>query len=295
MPTQLKERFASLQGEVQEQLELAVVDSYPSEIHEAIKYSLLAPGKHLRPTLCLVTASIFGADKSVAMPTAVGIEMIHVATLIHDDLPIMDNDDMRRGKLSNHIVYGSDIALLAGDALLALSIEHIVKHTKGVDENTILSVVKKLLHTVGVSGLAGGQALDLLSQNAISIDLATLDSIHTRKTAALIETAITTGAMLAHVNLSEIELLTHYANNIGLAYQIVDDILDETATEAELGKPPGSDSANNKWTYPRHLGIDASWARARSLVEEAKDYLLGLGDRTILLRDLADFVVERQS
>lgn len=280
---------------VEGELLRALPPSSPAVLHKAMAYSLVSGGKRLRPILCLTSTMVSGGDLATAMPTAIALEMLHAATLIHDDLPIMDDAELRRGKPSNHVVFGPAMALLAGDALLAYSIEHIVTKTDGVDDSVLLAVVSKLVHVVGASGLAGGQALDIECQGAPTVELETLEAMHVRKTGALIEAAIVTGAMLGGAPEEELRCLSRYATNLGLAYQIIDDILDEVAAADEIGKSPGRDQSLGKWTFPRLLGLSGARERALEVTRAAKEHLAPLGPRAEPFLAIADFAYERRS
>ncbi|NEO30297.1 MAG: polyprenyl synthetase family protein [Symploca sp. SIO3C6] len=284
----LKQRKAQMDAALDSSVPLA----YPDKIYEAMRYSLLAGGKRLRPILCLASCELTGGTVEMALPTACALEMIHTMSLIHDDLPAMDNDDYRRGKLTNHKVYGEDIAILAGDGLLAYAFEYIAAHTKDVPASQVLQVIAQLGRAVGASGLVGGQVVDLESEGK-SIDEATLTYIHTHKTGALLECCVVCGAILGGAAETEQERLSRYAKNIGLAFQIIDDILDITATQEELGKTAGKDLKAQKATYPRLWGLEASKTQAQKLVEQAKAELEPFGDQAIPLLTIADFFVKR--
>lgn len=190
-----------------------------SKICESMRYSLLAGGKRIRPILCLAACEMFGGNDEIAMPTAIALEMIHTMSLIHDDLPAMDNDVLRRGKPTNHVVFGEDIAILAGDALLSSSFEYVASHTKGIPAERILEVIKRLGFSVGPYGLAGGQAMDLECENKNDVVLEDLVWIHMHKTAALLKVAVAAGAVLAGASEEDIALCEEYAEKIGLAFQ----------------------------------------------------------------------------
>ena len=211
---------------VEAALDASIPITCPEKIYEAMRYSLLAGGKRLRPILCLTTCELMGGTVKMALPTACALEMIHTMSLIHDDLPAMDNDDYRRGQLTNHKVYGEDIAILAGDALLSYAFEHVATQTCNVSLINLVDVIARLGRTVGAAGLVGGQVLDLESEGKPNITSDILKFIHVHKTGALLETSVVSGAILAGANLEDIERLSHYAQNIGLAFQIIDDILD---------------------------------------------------------------------
>ena len=285
----LKER----QALVEVALDRALPVIYPEKIYDAMRYSLLAGGKRLRPILCLATCELIGGTIDMAMPTACALEMIHTMSLIHDDLPAMDNDDYRRGKLTNHKVYGEDIAILAGDGLLAYAFEHVAMETKNVPNDRLLRIVAILGRAVGAAGLVGGQVVDLESEGNTNVCLETLNFIHNHKTAALLEASVTSGSILAGVSDVDLQRLSHYAQHIGLAFQIVDDILDITATQEELGKTAGKDLRAQKATYPSIWGLEESKKQAHSLVQQAKAELADFGDRAKPLMAIADFITAR--
>lgn len=286
----LKER----QKLVEEALNQSLPIIRPEKIYESMRYSLLAGGKRLRPILCLATCELTGGTIEMAMPTACALEMIHTMSLIHDDLPAMDNDDYRRGKLTNHKVYGEDIAILAGDGLLAYAFEYVATQTRNVAPQKIIEVIARLGRTVGAAGLVGGQVLDLESEGRRDITTDTLTFIHTHKTGALLETSVVSGAILAAASDEEVQRLSRYAQNIGLAFQIVDDILDITATQEELGKTAGKDLQAQKATYPSIWGIEASREQAQALVDEAIAQLAVYEEKAEPLRAIANYIVTRK-
>ncbi|WP_308434015.1 polyprenyl synthetase family protein [Streptomyces termitum] len=275
---------------VNEKLRSSVDSVEPPRLREAMAYSLLADGKRIRPTLCLLAYQIFDTDISVALPTACGLEMLHTASLIHDDLPAMDDDDFRRGSPSNHRVFGEGMALLAGDALLAYALEFILRNSGSLRPERLLSVMAKLIEVVGPSGLSGGQAIDIHSQGRDDVDPLTVEEMHLKKTGALIEASVVTGAILGGATDAETERLATYARNLGLAYQIVDDILDETSSFEEFGKEVGQDRAAGKWTYPRLVGVEQARERVRGLIAQAVTELDGFGERAAMLRWAAHVV-----
>jgi geranylgeranyl diphosphate synthase type II len=260
-----------------------------------MRYSLLAGGKRLRPILCLATCELIGGNIAMALPTACALEMIHTMSLIHDDLPAMDNDDYRRGKLTNHKVYGDDIAILAGDGLLAYAFEYVATQTKNVPSERVIQVIIYLSHAVGAEGLVGGQVLDLESEGKTDICAETLTFIHTHKTGALLEACVLSGATLAGANREDLNRLSKYAKNIGLAFQIVDDILDITATGTELGKTAGKDVKAQKITYPRLWGLEGSQKQAEELIAEAIEALQPYGAKAEPLRAIANYIVTRKN
>ncbi|MBE9038807.1 geranylgeranyl diphosphate synthase CrtE [aff. Roholtiella sp. LEGE 12411] len=275
-------------------LDQAIPIIYPEKIYEAMRYSLLAGGKRVRPILCLATCEMIGGTIEMAMPTACAVEMIHTMSLIHDDLPAMDNDDYRRGKLTNHKVYGDDVAILAGDGLLALAFEFVATQTpQTVDRARVLQVVARLGKALGAAGLVGGQVVDLESEGKSDICLETLNFIHKHKTAALLEACVVCGGILAGASSEDVQRLTRYAQNIGLAFQIIDDILDVTATQEQLGKTAGKDQRAKKVTYPSLWGLEESRLKAQELVKAACAELEPFKERAKPMVAIAHFITSR--
>jgi len=264
-------------------------------IVESMKYSLMAGGKRVRPMLCFAATEMFGGTIEAACPTAVALEMIHTMSLIHDDLPAMDNDDFRRGKPTNHKLYGDDVAILAGDALLSEAFHHVASETAGVPAERVVKVLAALGQSVGAVGLAGGQVLDLKSEGKSDVGMDTLTWIHTHKTAALLKAAVSCGAILAGANDEQVKQCEIYALKIGLAFQVADDILDVTASTEELGKTAGKDLDADKTTYPKLLGLDRSKEVAQELVDEAKQALEEFGPAAAPLNGLADYIIARSN
>jgi geranylgeranyl diphosphate synthase, type II len=294
-PFDLAAYLADRQPRVEAALDAAIRPGYPDTIYAAMRYSLLAGGKRLRPILCLASCESIGGNSDLVMPMACALEMIHTMSLIHDDLPAMDNDDYRRGKPTNHKVYGDDIAILAGDGLLAYAFEYIATHTQGISVDRVLKAIAHLAKAAGADGLVGGQVVDLESEGNPDITVETLTYIHNHKTGALFKSAVVSGAILGGATEPEIEKLTKFAHNIGLAFQIIDDILDITATQAELGKTAGKDIEAQKATYPKLWGLEESKRQADKLVAEAKTILAEFGDRARPLQALADYITDRKN
>lgn len=280
---------------VEAALDRALPIAEPPAIYEAMRYSLLAGGKRLRPILCLASCELLGGAIATALPTACALEMIHTMSLIHDDLPAMDDDDYRRGKLTNHKVYGEDMAILAGDGLLAYAFEYVATHTEGIPPERVIRAIALLGRASGAAGLVGGQVVDLASEGDPNVTAETLHYIHTHKTGALLEACVVSGAVLAGGSEEEIERLSRYARNIGLAFQIVDDILDITATREELGKTAGKDLQAQKVTYPSLWGLEASRERARELVAEAIAALNSHASAADPLRAIAELIISRRN
>jgi geranylgeranyl diphosphate synthase type II len=267
----------------------------PITIHRAMRYSVLAPGKRLRPILVIAGAEAVGGRADAVLDTACALELIHAYSLIHDDLPAMDDDDYRRGRLTNHRVFGEAMAILAGDALLTLAFRLIAGNAARVAAPAIVgAVVAEVADAAGTDGMVGGQVVDIESEGkAISAEM--LDYIHMHKTAALIRAALRVGALLAGARAEQVDAISRAGQALGLAFQIVDDILDVEGSLAELGKSAGSDVRKKKATYPALHGLPASKQRARELIEETKRLLIPLGPAADPIRALADFVFERRS
>ncbi|WP_448562910.1 geranylgeranyl diphosphate synthase CrtE [Trichothermofontia sp.] len=286
--------LADRKRQVEAALEIAVPHAYPETLHAAIRYSLLAGGKRLRPILCLASCELVGGTIDQAMPTACALEMIHTMSLIHDDLPAMDNDDYRRGRLTNHKVYGEAMAILAGDGLLAHAFAWVAQQTQNVPADRVVEVLGRLGQAAGIGGLVSGQVVDLESEGRPHVTLETLHYIHTHKTAALLEVSVVAGAILAGADRDTVQRLSRYAQNIGLAFQIIDDILDITSTQEELGKSIGKDIQAQKVTYPSLLGLEESQRQAQHLIDEAKAQLADWGPAAQPLLALAEFITARK-
>jgi geranylgeranyl diphosphate synthase type II len=269
-------------------------EGYQKTIMEAINYSLSAGGKRLRPILTLEACKIVGGNENDAIPFAVAIEMIHTYSLIHDDLPALDNDDLRRGRKTNHIVYGEDMAILAGDALLNYAFEIMLSNSLGKENpEKYLKAINEIAKSAGIYGMIGGQVVDVQSENQ-QIPKDKLDYIHNNKTAAIMIGCMRAGAIIGNANEEELDKITKYANNIGLSFQIVDDILDIVGDESKLGKKVGSDIENNKSTYPSLLGLEKSKEIARTLINEAKENINELSEHVDFLNGLADYIIDRE-
>jgi len=281
---------------VNQALDDAVQIKEPLKIHESMRYSLLAGGKRIRPILCIAACELFGGDESTAMAAACAVEMIHTMSLIHDDLPCMDNDDLRRGKPTNHKVFGENVAVLAGDALLALAFEHIAKSTTGVSPLKIVRVVNELAKAIGSEGLVGGQVVDIDFTGVADVGLERLEYIHIHKTAVLLESSVVMGAILGGGGDEDIEKLRKFARCIGLLFQVVDDILDVTKSSEELGKTAGKDLMTDKTTYPKLMGLEKAREFAQKLNKEAKEQLSGFDpEKAAPLVSLANFIAYRQN
>jgi geranylgeranyl diphosphate synthase type II len=263
---------------------------------EAMRYSLLAGGKRVRPILCLAAARAVSGDTfqdQDILPVACALECIHTYSLIHDDLPAMDNDDLRRGKATNHVLYGEAGAILAGDGLLTWAFDLLSNPQYGnLDADKKLRISHCIARAAGPFGMVGGQALDIASENT-QFPFETLQTIHRSKTGALITASVVSGGIGAGADKDQLKALEQYGNQIGLAFQIVDDLLNATATTEQLGKAAGSDAELGKATYPAYFGIEETRTRAQNAVEEAKNCLADFNDKARPLRLLADYIYTR--
>jgi geranylgeranyl diphosphate synthase type II len=267
----------------------------PETLHRAMRYSVFAGGKRLRPVLVIAGAEAVGGRPDDVMPTACAVEMIHTYSLIHDDLPAMDNDDFRRGVPTNHKVFGEALAILAGDALLTLAFRLLADNVPSASNGPRLrDVLVEIADAAGSPGMVGGQVADIECEGKPA-DAEIVDYIHTHKTAALIRASIRAGAILSGATPAQLDALGVVGGALGLAFQIMDDILDVTATTEELGKTAGKDQAQQKATYPAVHGIEASRRRAQALVAEAHAALDPFGPRAARLRELGTFMIERRA
>ncbi len=268
----------------------------PERLASAMRYSVLGGGKRLRPVLCLMAAEACGGSWQGALPAACALELVHTYSLIHDDLPAMDDDDLRRGRPTCHKAYDEATAILAGDGLLTLAFELIAKGV--TPDSSALACVRILAEASGPDGMVGGQMADLQAEHRAlerrdEGSLAELEAIHRRKTGALLNAPLQMGAVIARAPDSHREALARYGRAVGLAFQIIDDLLDVEGDETKLGKRVGKDSGHGKWTYPRFLGVEGSRSRARQLAHEAIAALTPLEARGDRLRDLALALLER--
>lgn len=263
---------------------------------EAARYSLFAGGKRLRPVLCLSAAEVVGGTTEAVMPLACALEMIHTYSLIHDDLPAMDNDDFRRGKPTNHKVFGEAIAILAGDALLTEAFGFIAAAQRSghFSEAKLLEVIRIVVKAAGYRGMIGGQVIDFESETR-TVDLPTVEYMHIHKTGALISASLETGAILGGGNDEQVAALRRYGHHLGLAFQITDDLLDVEGEAQLMGKKPGSDAAKNKKTYPALLGLTGSKEAARQHVDEALESLALFNENAEPLRAIARYLLVRKS
>ncbi|MBE6095796.1 MAG: polyprenyl synthetase family protein [Schwartzia succinivorans] len=271
--------------------ELRTDEAFDARLAESMEYSLTAGGKRLRPILLMAAADAAGGRGEDYLTPACAVEMIHTYSLIHDDLPAMDDDDYRRGKLTNHKVYGAGLATLAGDALLTMAFELLARQ-QGVPAETMLRVVREISEAVGANGMVGGQALDLASEGK-RIDMDTLRRMHMAKTGALFRASVRSGAILGGADEAQLAALTEYAEAFGLAFQITDDILDVTGDAAAIGKPVGSDERNHKSTYVTLTSLEEAKRLAREAADRAHEALAPLGGKAAFLDELAEYLVTR--
>ncbi len=291
----LKQYFKDKVALVEQAMPRFIPSNYPygQILLDSMNYSLLAGGKRLRPVLLMAAADAVGGNGSKYLPVACSLEMIHTYSLIHDDLPAMDNDDYRRGKLTNHKVYGEGMAILAGDALLTAAFE-IALFQPGVEATTLLDVTREIAIAAGAQGMVGGQALDLTSEGKL-IDVDTLCFMHQAKTGALFRVAIRAGAKLAGASEDALERLTIYAEQFGLAFQVTDDILDVIGNQETIGKPVGSDVRNHKATYVTIYGLEQAKIIAHQAVDKALASIEPFGPEADILRQLANYLLTRDS
>lgn len=289
---ELKNRVVNIENLLNEYM--PKVEGYQKTIFDSMNYSLKAGGKRLRPILTLEACKLVGGNEKDAYPFAIAIEMIHTYSLIHDDLPALDNDDLRRGRKTNHKVYGEAMAILAGDGLLNYAYEIMLRESlsKGEPEK-YLKAINEIAKASGIYGMIGGQVVDIESEGK-SIDMEKLDFIHMNKTAAIIIGCMRAGAIIGGASEEELENVTKYAKNIGLSFQIVDDILDIVGDEAKLGKKVGSDIDNEKSTYPSLIGLEKSKETANKLIAEAKMSIDYINKDSEFLNNLADYIVDRE-
>ncbi|MCL5057717.1 MAG: polyprenyl synthetase family protein [Actinobacteria bacterium] len=289
---ELKKRAAGV-NEALDRL-VPTVRAYPGIIHEALRYSLFAGGKRLRPVLALAAAEVMGGCCRDIMPAACSLELIHTYSLIHDDLPAMDNDDLRRGMPTCHKKYGEAIALLAGDALLTRAFELIsmCPVNKAITPERLIKVVSEISGAAGTGGLIGGQVVDIISSSR-NMDAGILEYIHKNKTGALYRVSVRTGVILSGSAGDDLERLTQYADHLGLAFQITDDILDLVGDEKSIGKPVRSDLKNEKATYPSLYGMEKALLMSEEEMEKALEAIEVYDEKADFLRELVKFVVKR--
>ena len=290
---ELKSRIDYFENELEKYISFS--QGLQRQIFESMRYSLRAGGKRLRPILLMECAQICGGSIEDSIPFACAIEMIHTYSLIHDDLPAMDDDDLRRGKPTNHKVFGEGIAILAGDGLLNYAYELMLAHSLKNEENTLkyIKAMKEIATASGVYGMIGGQVVDLEYENK-KADEKTLNFIHENKTSAIIIASVRAGAIIGGADKQKLDNLSNFARCIGLCFQIVDDILDIEGDESKLGKNIGSDIENNKSTYPLLYGLKKSKEIAQNLKAQAQKSVEDLGCKADFLKNLAQYIVDRE-
>ncbi|MCX5829481.1 MAG: polyprenyl synthetase family protein [Deltaproteobacteria bacterium] len=292
LETYLAERKALIDAALERFLPKA--EDGPEIIHQAVRHSLFAGGKRLRPILCVAAAEAVGGDGQEFISCACALEMIHTYSLIHDDLPAMDNDDYRRGMPTSHRVFGEGIAILAGDALLTEAFHLLSCPEFTRDDNTEkrLQVINLIARAAGTAGMVGGQVMDLQGEGK-TVALETLEDMHRRKTGAMLAVSVVSGAILAGATAAQTAVLSRYGQDIGLAFQIADDILNVTGDSALMGKGTGSDLSRGKTTFPALMGLEVSRNRLAELVERAAAHLAGFDHRAEPLRQIARYIMER--
>ncbi len=290
--------LAKKAGIIEEALDdyLPQPDTYPPVIHQAMRYSIFAGGKRLRPALVLAAAEAAGSPAAQALPAACAIEMLHTYSLVHDDLPAMDNDDLRRGKPTSHRVYGEAVAVLAGDALLTLAFQLLGQQSllEGLPAERSLQVVVEVAEASGTKGMIGGQIVDTAAAEK-PLKAEELEFVHRAKTGALFKASVRSGAIIAGADQKALQELTLYAEYFGLGFQIVDDILDYTGSQAEIGKPVGSDLRNNKQTYVSLYGLKSAKIKAEEACAKAIQTLNHWGPQADFLRSAVQFLLARKS
>ncbi|PLX94094.1 MAG: polyprenyl synthetase [Desulfuromonas sp.] len=295
----LKHYLNSQRQRVEQALEqvLPAKDHHPTSLHEAMHYSVFAGGKRIRPILMMAACEAVGGDVEQVLPAACAMEMIHTYSLIHDDLPAMDDDDFRRGNPTNHKVYGEATAILAGDALLteAFVLLSAPANTPQLKADTQREIIQLIARAAGAAGMVGGQVVDMEAEGMEQPDLATVDYIHAHKTGALILASIRAGALLGGADTEAYEALSRFGKLAGLAFQIADDILDIVGDQQELGKDIGSDQERGKATYPAVLGLSESIRRAQELHQQALKAIEPLGEAAEPLRQISAYIINRSS
>ncbi|KAG6510925.1 geranylgeranyl pyrophosphate synthase 7, chloroplastic-like [Zingiber officinale] len=291
----LKRYMTEKARRVDDALDRALPLRHPERLLAAMRYSLLAPGKRVRPVLTLAACELVGGEESTAMPFACAVEMLHVMSLVHDDLPCIDNDELRRGRPSNHVVFGEGVAVMAGDALHCFAFAHAAEATAGVPPMWVLRAVAELGKATGAEGLLAGQVMDIECEGK-EVGLEVLEYIHLHKTARLLEAAVACGGIIGGAEEEEVERLRRYGRTVGLLFQVVDDVLDVTRTSEELGKTAGKDLAKGKATYPKLMGLEKARLQAEELAAKAEEELQGFDrNRARPLRHLARYIAHRHN
>lgn len=280
---------------INDKLDEYIQIEYPQTLFKSMKYTVTLQGKRLRPIMCLETCKMLGGELEDAIPTACAIEMLHAQTLIHDDLPCMDNDDYRRGKLTNHKVFGEAIAVLAGDALLSYAPQIITRHSLNLSASTLIRVLNEYFNYAGARGVIAGQVVDIESENRHDINNKeeTLEYLHLHKTSDLFQLAIRTGAIIANASDEQLEDATEFAKNFGLAFQIADDILDEISTFEQMGKTMGKDREENKLTYVSLYGLEDAKCKLACKLAQCRDIMKKQNFDSIIFNEIIDQIQKR--
>ena len=268
----------------------------PQQLYDSMRYSLLGGGKRVRPILTIAAAQALGCDNDAVLPFAASLEFVHTYSLIHDDLPAMDDDDYRRGRLTNHKVYGDGMAILAGDALLTMAFELCTGEgeANGVTAGQQLEIVRELSFGAGHQGMVGGQVMDILAENQ-EVEFSHLQAIHSHKTGQLIRAAVRIGGIIGGASSTQFRSLTGYAEDIGLAFQIADDVLNMVGTREELGKDAGTDEKRGKKTYPSFFGVEGARRMGEESVQRAINRLDSFDHHADPLRQIATYIIKRRS
>lgn len=280
---------------IDEKLDEYLQIEYPQNLFKSMKYTVMLPGKRLRPVMCLETCRIFGGEIEDAIPTACATEMLHAQTLIHDDLPCMDNDDYRRGKPSNHKVFGEAIATLAGDALLTFAPQIITKYSSNLNSTTLIRILNEYFNYAGARGVIAGQVVDIESENNenISDKEGTLYYLHLHKTSDLFQLSMRTGAIIADVDDDKLEAITEFAKQFGIAFQVADDILDETSTFEQMGKTLGKDKQEGKLTYVSLYGLEQAKCKLSCLLNNCRDIMTKEGFKSEIFENIITDIEKR--
>lgn len=293
LPTALRDSAAAVDAVIERLL--APPDGPEARVYEAMRYAALAPGKRLRPFLVLTSCHLFGVSACSALQAAAAIEMLHTYSLIHDDLPAMDNSDLRRGRPTCHKEFDDATAILAGDGLLTLAFEVLSETDTHGDPAVRCELIQSLAKAAGSAGMVGGQMIDLLAEHDHSLDIGAITRLQRLKTGALFAFSCEAGAILGKASIESRRSLVAYAHDMGLAFQIADDLLDAEGSAEETGKSVGRDADAGKATFVSILGIDGARTQAKALIDQANHHLIAFGDKADLMRKVAEFVVARRS
>lgn len=284
---------------INDKLDEFIQIEFPQKLFKSMKYTVTLPGKRLRPVMCLESCRIISGDYEPAIPTACAIEMLHAQTLIHDDLPCMDNDNYRRGKLTNHMVFGEAVAVLAGDALLTFAPQIITKYSQNLSPSDLIRVLNEYFNYAGARGVIAGQVVDIesegveISEDTMEYNKDALEYIHEHKTSDLFQLAMRTGAIIGGASDEQLEIFTDFAKKFGLAFQITDDILDEISTFEQMGKTLGKDKAEGKLTYVSLYGLDEAKCKLSCLAHECYDIMNSQNIKSGIFTQIIEGMVKR--